>query len=123
MTIENDAPIIDNCQQENGASKPAVYVQKSINRGSLILVYTYETGYDIAILNENGTAGAPPPSRKHLRCMVLENFCMPTARKLTLIKQDCYSGVLAQIILHYLLVLFHSFIRFTPHQFGKGTVQ
>jgi len=31
---------------------------------------------------EQGVAGAPPPSKKHLRCMVLKNFCMPTARKL-----------------------------------------
>jgi len=41
---------------------------------------------NIAILNENGigVAGAPPPS------LVLGNFCMPTARRLTLIKSDCY---------------------------------
>jgi hypothetical protein len=39
-------------------------------------------GISIAILNENGigVAGAPPPS------LVLGNLCMPTARKLTLIK-------------------------------------
>jgi hypothetical protein len=39
-------------------------------------------GISVAILNENGigVAGAPPPS------LVLGNLCMPTARKLTLIK-------------------------------------
>jgi len=34
MAIENDPCVIENGQGKNGASKPAVYVQKPINRDS-----------------------------------------------------------------------------------------
>jgi hypothetical protein len=40
IAIENNTRIIDNRQQENGASQPAVYVQKSTGGSAWVVLST-----------------------------------------------------------------------------------